>query len=98
MIREIEAVGRVPVTGLISNTHLMGETTPAVVVDGYHQAVETGRLADIPVVAVTVMGDLAPDLGTLDFECPVITMRRVVVPPFGQSQKTRTTGPLFVVN
>ena len=98
MIREIEAVGRVPVTGLISNTHLMGETTPAVVVDGYHQAIETGRLAEIPVVAVTVMGDLASDLGTHDFECPVITMRRVVIPPFAQSQKTRTTGPLFVVN
>jgi hypothetical protein len=98
MIREIEAVGRVPVTGLISNSHLMGETTPAVVIDGYHRAVETGRLADIPVVAVTVTADVAADLREEPFECPVISMRRVVVPPFAQSQKTRTSGPLFVVN
>ena len=98
MVREIEAVGRVPVTGLISNTHLMGETTPAVVLDGYRKAVETGRLADIPVVAVTVTEDLAADLRQESFECPVISMRRVVVPPFAQSRKTRTTGPLFVVN
>lgn len=98
MVREIEAVGRVPVTGLISNTHLMGETTPTVVRDGYHQAVETGRLADIPVVAVTVTGDLATDLRQENFDCPVITLRRVVIPPFAQSQKVRTTGPLFVVN
>ncbi len=35
MVRDIEGVGRVPVTGLISNTHLMDETTPEVVLDGY---------------------------------------------------------------
>ena len=74
------------------------DTPPAVVIDGYHQAIETGRLAEIPVVAVTVMGEMASDLRTHDFECPVVTMRRVVAPPFAQSQKARTTGPLFVVN
>jgi RecA/RadA recombinase len=98
MIREIEAVGRVPVSGLISNTHLMAETTPAVVVDGYRKAVETGRLAEVPVVAVTVTEDLAADLHEEEFECPVVTMRRIVVPPFAQNHARRTTGPLFVVN
>ena len=98
MVREIEAVGRVPVTGLISNTHLMGETTPAVVLDGYRQAVDTARLAEVPLVAVTVTEDLAADLREEEFECPVVTMRRIVVPPFAQSHEGRTTGPLFVVN
>jgi RecA/RadA recombinase len=98
MIREIEAVGRVPVTGLISNTHLMGETTPAVVVDGYHKAVETARLAEVPVVAVTVTEDLAADLREEKFECPVVTMRPIVMPPFAQNLERRTSGPLFVVN
>jgi hypothetical protein len=98
MIREIEAVGRVPVSGLISNTHLMGETTPAVVVDGYHNAAETAGLAEVPLVAVTVTEDLIADLRQEDFECPVITMRRIVMPAFAQSHEHRTTGPLFVVN
>ena len=98
MVREIEAVGRVSVTGLISNTHLMGETTPSVVIDGYRRAVETARLAEVPVVAVTVTEDLAADLREENFECPVITMRRIVMPPFAQSHRIRTTGPLFVVN
>jgi hypothetical protein len=98
MIREIEAVGRVPVSGLISNTHLMSETTPAVVVDGYHRAVETARLAEVPLVAVTVAEDLIADLHQEDFECPVVAMRRIVIPPFAQSHRIRTTGPLFVVN
>jgi len=98
MIREIEAVGRVPVTGLISNTHLMGETTPAVVLTGYRQAVETAKLAELPLVAVTVTEEMIEDLREESFECPVVTMRRIVMPPFAQSHRARTTGPLFVVN
>jgi len=98
MVRNIEAVGRVSVTGMISNTHLMDETTPAVVIDGYRRAAETAGLAQVPLVAVTVAEDLASDLREEDFECPVIAMRRIVMPPFAQNQERRTTGPLFVVN
>ncbi len=98
MVREIEAVGRLPVAGLISNTHLMDETTPEVVLDGYHLAVETARLAEVPVVAVTVTEELAADLREEDFECPVVAMRRIVMPPFAQSHQCRATGPLFMVN
>lgn len=98
MVREIEAVGRVPVTGLISNTHLMDETTVEVVLSGYHMALETARLAGVPVQAVTVDSEFADDLGAEGLECPVIAMRRIVRPPFAQSLERRTTGPLFVVS
>ena len=98
MVREIEAVGRLPVAGLISNTHLMDETTPEVVLDGYRLAVETARLAEVPVVAVTVTEELAADLREEDFECPVVAMSRIVMPPFAQSHQCRATGPLFMVN
>ena len=98
MIRQIEAVGRVPVTGLISNTHLMEETTPGVVAEGYRRALETACLAEKPLIAVTVTEDLIPDLPKEEFECSVIAIRRIVMPPFAQSHQIRTTGPLFVVN
>jgi len=98
MIREIEAVGRLPVSGLISNTHLMDETTPEVVLDGYRQALQTARLADVPLVAVTIGEALVAELDESDFECPVVAMRRIVLPPFAQDVQRRTTGPLFVVN
>jgi RecA/RadA recombinase len=98
MIREIEAVGRLPVAGLISNTHLMDETTPAIVLDGYRQAMATAELAEVPVIAVTVTEDLAADLRNESIECPVVPMRRIVKPPFAQSLERRTIGPLFVVN
>jgi len=98
MVREIEAVGRVPVSGLISNTHLMDETTPEVVLDGYRLALETARLAETPLVAVTVSADLAAVLAAEEFECPVVPLRRIVKPSFAQTPELRTTGPLFVVN
>ncbi len=98
MVREIEAVGRLRVSGLISNTHLMEETTPGIVLDGYRRAVETAQMADVPVLAVTVTEDIAADLRDEDFECPVVPIHRIVKPPFGQKLERRTTGPLFVVN
>lgn len=98
MVREIEAVGQVPVTGLISNTHLMDETTAEVALEGYNMALETARLAGIGLTAITVNGAIAAELEAEKLECPVIAMRRVVKPPFMQSSERRTTGPLFVVS
>jgi hypothetical protein len=98
MVREIEAVGRVPVSGLISNTHLMDETTPEVVLEGYRQALETARLVEVPLVAITVEEELAVVLEGEDLECPVVPLRRIVKPPFAQTPELRTIGPLFVVN
>jgi hypothetical protein len=97
MVREIEAVGRVPVTGLISNTHLMDETTVEIVIEGYEMALETARMAGVPLEAVTVDSTIAAAIESNDLECPVIAMRRIVQPPFAQSLERRTTGPLFVV-
>jgi hypothetical protein len=98
MIREIEAVGQVPVTGLISNTHLMDETTAEVALEGYHMALETARLAGIALTAITMNGAIAAELEAQKLECPVMVMRRIVKPPFMQSSERRTTGPLFVVS
>ena len=52
MVRDIENVGRLPVAGLISNTHLMDETDLEVILDGLEQAQQTGRILGIPVVAL----------------------------------------------
>jgi hypothetical protein len=96
MVRQIEAVGRLPVTGLVSNTHLMGETTAAIVVDGLTKAEVAGELLGLPVVAVTATEPLASELRDR-LECPVMALARIVLPPVDR-QKQPTSGPLFVVN
>jgi hypothetical protein len=82
MVREIEKVGRVPVTGLISNTHLMDESTTEVVREGYLKAVETAKRVGVPLIAVTVAQDLVPKLAAENFECPLVSMRRIVLRGF----------------
>jgi hypothetical protein len=96
MVREIEAVGRVPVAGLISNTHLMDETDLGIILSGLEHCHEAAQRLEIPVVAVAAPTDFAPELRAI-IDVPVVALRRIVVPPF-ELPKQRTTGPLFVVN
>ncbi|MEE4270799.1 MAG: hypothetical protein V2I67_03935 [Thermoanaerobaculales bacterium] len=96
MVRGIEAVSRLPVAGLISNTHLMDETTADVIMDGLEQALETGEKLNVPVRAVAAAGLVADEVEAMT-ALPVIRLRRIVAPPFDVPRQ-RTTGPLFVVN
>lgn len=98
MVRAIETVARVPVTGLVSNTHLMGETTSEVVLDGHRMALEAAGELDLPLVAVTVDEATAQGISEAELGCPLLVLRRLVLPPFEQTRQQRTSGPLFVVN
>lgn len=97
MIAEIETTSRLKVTGILSNTHLMGETTPEIVREGYAMALETARRVGTRVVAVTVDSAVRSSLDPDRFECPLVVMKRIVKPPFEESRRERTVGPLFVV-
>jgi hypothetical protein len=98
MVRAIEAVARVPVTGIVSNTHLMAETTTDVVLEGHRMAMETAAELNLPVVAVAVGSEIADDISEAELDCPLLVLHRIVLPPFEQSYHQRTLGPLFVVN
>ncbi len=98
MVRAIETVARLSVTGLVSNTHLMGETTTDVVLDGYRMAMEAAGVLDLPLVAITVDEDTAHGISEAELDCPLLVLRRLVLPPFEQTREQRTSGPLFVVN
>ena len=98
MTREIESASKLRVTGLISNTHLMGETDVDIVLDGCRQAATTAKCLGVPLVAVTVEQSLASAVVEAGCEVPVVSLRRVVRPPFDPSPTRRTTGPLFVLN
>jgi hypothetical protein len=97
MIRAIEATARTRITGLVSNTHLLEETTAEIVADGAAKAVETGRELELPVVGAAMFRELADELeGAMP--CPILRLERIVKPPFDLQPKARTTGPLFVLN
>jgi hypothetical protein len=79
---EIEAASRLRVTGLISNTHLLEETEAATVLDGLHLARQVGAAADLPVAFVTANEDLRDNLDTRGVDCPMLWIRRRMLPPW----------------
>ncbi len=98
MVRAIEAAARRRVTGLVSNTHLLGETTAEVVLHGYELARQAGEALGVPVRALVVDEALEGELAGARLGAELTVVKRVVRPPFELSGRQRTTGPLFVVH
>jgi hypothetical protein len=96
MARDIEATARLKVTGVISNTHLMGQTTVEVVEEGYSMALQAAARLGTRVTALAVEAGLAARLDAGAYECPVLPLERMVRPPF-EALKVPKTGPLFAV-
>lgn len=64
VLREIEAVSRVPVTGLVNNTNLGSETTVEVLTASAAFAEQTATLAGLPLCCTGVRQDLADAVRT----------------------------------
>lgn len=60
-LRAIEDACHLRFTALVDNTHLKGETTAAVVEEGYAYSCELARLTGLPLAAVTLPEAMAPE-------------------------------------
>lgn len=98
MARAIEGAARLKFTGVISNTHLIRETTPSVVLEGYGKALEVASQMGLPLLAVSVEKPLAGEVRERDPSCPLLAVERFVRPPFEKKEpelKVRKVGPIF---
>ncbi len=82
MIRAIEAAARVPVRGLIANTHLLGETTPGLVLRGLGLTEQAAAVLGVSVTLAAVDERLLGSLPAGWAHCPVLPLRRMVYPPY----------------
>jgi len=98
MVHDIEKTARLKVTGVVSTTHLLAETTPGIVCEGYALAVEAASQLRIPVMGVAVDEALAPALSAESFACPLMLLHRLIRPVFEEPPRPRKTGPLFAMN
>ncbi len=82
MRASIEAAARMRVTGLVSNAHLVTETTPEVIAEGLALAREVAAQSGLPLVFITAMGELAdhPQVAALD--APLFRLERHMLPPW----------------
>ncbi len=80
--QEIEASGKLPVTGFISNANVIDETRVDTIYHGYDMTMELAKAADLPLVFVTAPEHLVPELAPERFGCPVLPITRNLVPPW----------------
>jgi nitrogenase subunit NifH len=62
LLPEIETVSRLSATGVVNNSHLMGETTRETIVGSMRFARDTAARLELPLVMVTAPREIAADL------------------------------------
>jgi CobQ/CobB/MinD/ParA family nucleotide binding protein len=82
MRRAIESASRLTVTGLLLNSHLIDQTTPDTVLDGWTLAREVSARASLPVRAVSVMAHLADEPSIRAIDAPLLRLERHLLPPW----------------
>jgi CobQ/CobB/MinD/ParA family nucleotide binding protein len=84
---EIEQNAKLNITGLVSNANMMQDTT----IKHIHQGYEfIGRLADqsgLPVEFITVPDTIKKANDMTQFSCPLLTIKRQLVPPWIQAEE-----------
>ncbi len=97
MARAIEAAARLPLTGLVANTNLMGETSLDLLRNGLGLTRQTAAILNIPVTFVVVEERLVGALSPGWASCPVLPIRRLVFPPVALSETPATPQAPFMI-
>jgi hypothetical protein len=82
MRRDLEQASRLSVTGLLVNSHLIEETTPGIVVEGFRLAREVAEQSKLPIRCVAAMDTVCDSPEIAEIEAPLLRMRRHMLPPW----------------
>jgi hypothetical protein len=85
--RQIEAAAGLAVSGLIGNANLIDETTERDITDGHAFVTRLSQASGVPVVCIAVGEDLLPRLDAGRFDCPLLPIRRQLVPPWKKARE-----------
>ncbi|MDM8526427.1 cobalamin biosynthesis protein CbiA [Desulfococcaceae bacterium HSG8] len=79
---EIEKTSKMKITGIIGNANLIDDTTVEAIYEGYDFMTRVSEKSGLPLEFITVRTDLLPQTDTSRFTCPVLPVRRQLVPPW----------------
>jgi hypothetical protein len=82
LIKDIEEASELKITGLISGTHLIEETSIDMIYDGYEFTRDVSNDLGIPISFVTIMDDLFPKLDRTQISEPILVLKRLMLPPW----------------
>jgi hypothetical protein len=84
--REIEAKAKMTVTGIVGNANLIEDTTPQDILAGYHFSRQVADAGNVPLVFITSPATLLTRLDKKDIQCPVMALKRQLVPPWKRAE------------
>ncbi|HWR82965.1 MAG TPA: hypothetical protein VN285_06665 [Candidatus Deferrimicrobium sp.] len=82
LMAEIEAASRLKFTGLISNTHMLVETSADTVLTGLNLARQVGERSGLPVVFVSAAADVISSIDPDAVRVPVLKLNRMLLKPW----------------
>jgi len=91
MIKEIEENSKLKVNGIISNTHLMDETTPEVIVEGYKIAKEVSKIKNLPIWRVVMTKKIAKKVPKNLIDTEIFTIEQYLLPPHSLNRKIKSS-------
>lgn len=84
--REIEGAAKMKVDGIVGNANLIDETEADHIYEGYEFVRKVSRESGLPLEFITVGEALLPDIELERFSCPVLTVKRQLVPPWRSAE------------
>lgn len=79
---EIESASGMRIDGIIGNANLIEETTAATIREGYAFVSDLAAQTGLPIEFVTVADSLRPALDENGIGCPILPLRRQLLPPW----------------
>ena len=83
---EIEAKAKLAITGIVGNANLMEETTVDVIIEGYEFCRQVADKGKMPLEFITSPAALLTRLSKNDIQCPVLALKRQLVPPWKRAE------------
>jgi hypothetical protein len=78
----IEAASKLKFTGLVSNSHLIEETTVEILMEGYKLAQDVSRATGLPVKFISAKWETLAQLDLEKVRCPILPLARSMLKPW----------------
>lgn len=88
----IEDAGKMKLTGIVLNTHLINDTTPDIIYSGYEKAREVSDQSRLPIKFVAVEQGVLDQLDISKINSPILPLVRIMRPPW-EAQPVCRFGP-----
>ncbi len=84
---KIEKASKINVNGIIGNANLIDETSAKDIYKGYDFVRALSAESSLPLMFITVAVELLPAIESERFDCPILVIKRQLVPPWKKPVK-----------